>query len=141
MSDYLEMAREALKRDEGVVAHAYFDSEGFITIGCGRLIDKRLGGGLSDDEINYLLNNDLFRAEKTARALFAGFDRLSEARKAVLVNMAFNLGQTRLAGFQRLREAVKEQDWEQAAKEMLDSRWAKQVGNRAVRLANQMRQG
>jgi lysozyme len=127
--------------DEGKIPHAYQDSEGFWTIGCGRLIDQRLGGGLSDDEINYLLNNDVFRADKEARSLFAGFDRLSDARKAVLVNMAFNLGQTRLAGFQRLREAVKEQDWEQAAAEMLDSRWAKQVGNRAVRLANQMRQG
>jgi lysozyme len=138
---YLDLARAQLKADEGVIPHAYQDSEGFWTIGCGRLIDKRLGGGLSDDEINYLLNNDLFRAEKTARALFAGFDRLSDARKAVLVNMAFNLGQTRLAGFHRLREAVKEQDWEQAAKEMLDSRWSQQVGQRAVRLANQMRQG
>jgi lysozyme len=138
---YLDLARAQLKADEGVIPHAYQDSEGFWTIGCGRLIDKRLGGGLSDDEINYLLNNDLFRAEKTARALFAGFDRLSEARKAVLVNMAHNLGQTRLAGFQRLREAVKEQDWEQAAKEMIDSRWRVQVGDRAVRLAEQMRRG
>jgi lysozyme len=138
---YLDLARAQLKADEGVIPYAYQDSEGYWTIGCGRLIDKRLGGGLSDDEINYLLNNDLFRAEKTARALFAGFDRLSEARKAVLVNMAHNLGQTRLAGFQRLREAVKEQDWEQAAAELLDSKWATQVGQRAVRLANQMRQG
>jgi lysozyme len=138
---YLDLARAQLKADEGVIPHAYQDSEGYWTIGCGRLIDKRLGGGLSDDEINYLLNNDLFRAEKTARALFAGFDRLSDARKAVLVNMSFNLGQTRLAGFQRLREAVKEQDWEQAAAELLDSKWATQVGQRAVRLAEQMRRG
>jgi lysozyme len=55
--------------------------------------------------------------------------------------MSFNLGQTRLAGFQRLREAVKEQDWEQAAAELLDSKWATQVGQRAVRLAEQMRRG
>jgi lysozyme len=138
---YLDLARAQLKADEGTVPHAYQDSEGYWTIGCGRLIDKRLGGGLSDDEINYLLNNDLFRADKEARSLFAGFDRLSDARKAVLISMVFNLGQTRLAGFQRLREAVKEQDWEQAAKEMLDSRWSQQVGQRAVRLANQMREG
>jgi lysozyme len=138
---YLDLARAQLKADEGTVPHAYQDSEGYWTIGCGRLIDKRLGGGLSDDEINYLLNNDLFRADKEARSLFAGFDRLSDARKAVLISMVFNLGQTRLAGFQRLREAVKEQDWEQAAKEMLDSRWSQQVGQRAVRLAEQMRRG
>jgi lysozyme len=135
---YLDLARAQLKADEGVKQFPYRDTVGKLTVGCGRNLDDV---GLSDDEINYLLNNDLFRAEKTARALFAGFDRLSDARKAVLVNMAFNLGQTRLAGFQRLREAVKELDWEQAAAEMLDSRWAKQVGQRAIRLANQMRQG
>jgi lysozyme len=138
---YLDLARAQLKADEGVIPHAYQDSEGYWTIGCGRLIDKRLGGCLSDDEINYLLNNDLFRADKEARSLFAGFDRLSDARKAVLISMAFNLGQTRLAGFQRLREAVKELDWEQAAAEMLDSKWAAQVGQRAQRLAQQMRTG
>lgn len=138
---YLDIARSQLMVDEGKVPHAYQDSEGYWTIGVGRLIDQRLGGGLSDDEINYLLNNDVFRADKEARSLFAGFDSLSDARKAVLVNMAFNLGQTRLAGFQRLREAVKEQDWEQAAKEMIDSRWAAQTGQRAIRLAKQMRDG
>jgi lysozyme len=135
---YLDIARSQLMVDEGVKRFPYRDTVGKLTVGCGRNLDDV---GLSDDEINYLLNNDLFRAEKTARALFAGFDRLSDARKAVLVNMAFNLGQTRLAGFHRLREAVKEQDWEQAAKEMIDSRWAKQTGQRAVRLANQMREG
>ena len=138
---YLDIARSQLMVDEGTVPHAYQDSEGYWTIGCGRLIDKRLGGGLSEDEINLLLDNDIRKAEAIARTLFPGFPSLSDARKAVLVNMAHNLGQTRLAGFQRLREAVKELDWEQAAAEMLDSRWAKQVGQRAVRLANQMRVG
>jgi lysozyme len=135
------MARAQLMVDEGCIPHAYTDSEGYLTIGVGRLIDKRLGGGLSEDEIRVMLTNDILKAEGAARTLFPGFDGLSDARKAVLVNMAFNLGQTRLAGFQRLREAVKKLDWEQAAAEMLDSLWAKQVGQRAVRLANQMRQG
>jgi lysozyme len=135
---YLHIAQAQLKVDEGVKRFPYRDTVGKLTIGCGRNLEDV---GLSDEEINFLLTQDLYRADMTARTLFPGFERLSDARKAVLVNMAFNLGQTRLAGFQRLREAVKELDWEQAAAEMLDSRWAKQVGQRAVRLANQMRQG
>jgi lysozyme len=135
---YLHIAQAQLKVDEGVKRFPYRDSVGKLTIGCGRNLDDV---GLSDEEINFLLTQDLYRADMTARTLFPGFERLSDARKAVLVNMAFNLGQTRLAGFQRLREAVKEQDWEQAAKEMLDSRWSQQVGQRAVRLAEQMRRG
>jgi lysozyme len=135
---YLHIAQAQLKVDEGVKRFPYRDSVGKLTIGCGRNLDDV---GLSDEEINFLLTQDLYRADMTARTLFPGFDRLSDARKAVLVNMSFNLGQTRLAGFQRLREAVKEQDWEQAAKEMLDSRWSQQVGQRAVRLAEQMRRG
>jgi lysozyme len=135
---YLHIAQAQLKVDEGVKRFPYRDTVGKLTIGCGRNLEDV---GLSDEEINFLLTQDLYRADMTARTLFPGFERLSDARKAVLVNMAFNLGQTRLAGFHRLREAVKEQDWEQAAKEMIDSRWASQVGNRAVRLANQMRTG
>jgi lysozyme len=135
---YLHIAQAQLKVDEGVKRFPYRDSVGKLTIGCGRNLDDV---GLSDEEINFLLTQDLYRADMTARTLFPGFERLSDARKAVLVNMAFNLGQTRLAGFQRLREAVKEQDWEQAAKEMLDSRWSQQVGQRAVRLAKQMKEG
>jgi lysozyme len=135
---YLHIAQAQLKVDEGVKRFPYRDTVGKLTIGCGRNLEDV---GLSDEEINFLLTQDLYRADMTARTLFPGFERLSDARKAVLVNMAFNLGQTRLAGFQRLREAVKEQDWEQAAAELLDSKWATQVGQRAVRLANQMRQG
>ena len=56
MGDDLE---RQLRRDEGVVEHAYIDSEGWTTIGVGRLIDKRKGGRLRDDEIEYLLQNDI----------------------------------------------------------------------------------
>jgi lysozyme len=69
------------------------------------------------------------------------FDKLTETRKAVLLNMALNLGRSRLAGFKRFLEAIHAEAWEQAASEMLDSRWRQQVGDRAVRLAKQMRDG
>jgi lysozyme len=136
-----ELVRAQLKIDEGTIPHAYMDSEGYWTIGVGRLIDKRLGGHLRPDEIDFLLDNDIARAEVDAKALIPSFDELSDVRKAVLVNMAFNLGRERLAAFQRFREAVAAQEWARAAGEMLDSRWAEQVGIRAQRLAKQMMEG
>ena len=135
---YLDITRAQLMADEGNKRFPYRCTAGKLTIGVGRNLDDV---GISDDEIKYLLNNDIYRAEIAARTLFPSFDSLSDARKAVLINMAFNLGQTRLAGFKRLREAVEAKAWEQAAVEMLDSKWAVQVGQRAQRLAQQMRQG
>jgi lysozyme len=138
---YRDTLRETLKRDEGVVDHAYMDSEGYWTIGCGRLIDKRAGGRLRPQEIDLLLENDIEEAEADARELFPSFDSLSDARKVVLVSMAFNLGRNRLGGFRKLRSAVAAGDWETAAAEMGNSLWASQVGPRAVRLAKMMKEG
>ena len=138
---YRDIVRAQLRVDEGTVEYAYQDSEGYWTIGVGRLIDKRLGGRLRPEEIAMMLENDITQAEEDAKALFPGFESLVDARKAVLVNLAFNMGRNRLATFQRLRRAVSEGDWEWAAAEMLDSRWSEQVGQRAVRLAEQMKKG
>lgn len=138
---YLDAVKSDLRRDEGCVEHAYTDSQGYLTIGVGRLIDGRIGGKLRPDEIDLMLENDITQAEAVARTLFPAFAGLSDARKAVCVEMAFNLGQTRLAAFQRLREAVSAGAWEQASAEMLDSRWAEQVGARAQRLAKAMKEG
>lgn len=131
-------ARAQLKIDEGVARWPYKDTVGKVTIGVGRnLTDK----GLRSDEIELLLEHDLDDAEADARALFPGFDQLSELRQAALVNMAFNLGRDRLAGFAQVRAAVEAGDFNRAAAEMLDSKWARQVGARAQRLARAMREG
>ena len=135
------MVKDQLKADEGVRESAYTDSQGYLTIGVGRLIDGRIGGKLRPDEIDLMLENDIAQAEATARTLFPAFESLSDARKAVLTEMAFNLGSARLAAFQRFRQAVYAGAWAQAAAEMMDSRWAEQVGARAQRLATQMREG
>lgn len=136
---YREIAAEQIKADEGVVPHAYQDTEGFWTIGCGRLIDQRRGGKLRADEIDLMLENDIRAAEYDAKALFECFDRLSDTRKAVLLNMAFNLGRNRLAGFVNFRAAVEIGDFTAAADHMLSSKWAAQVKGRAVRLAKMIR--
>lgn len=139
--NHRDIVRAQLRIDEGTVPYAYYDSEGYLSIGVGRLIDRRLGGRLRSDEIALMLENDIIEAEAVAKTLFPSFSQLSDTRKAVLINMAFNLGQTRLAGFKRFREAVGAEQWYRAAEEMLDSRWADQVGIRAQRLAQQMREG
>jgi lysozyme len=135
---HLDIVRAQLRIDEDSRPFPYKDSEGILTIGIGRNLEHV---GLRPDEIVYLLDNDIKVAEATARVLFENFDGLSENRRAVLVNMAFNLGQTRLSAFKDFRAAINARNFEQAAEEMLDSKWAKQVGVRALRLAKQMREG
>ena len=128
--------QQMLLRHEGKRNKPYTDSVGKLTIGIGRNLDDK---GLSDDEIFHLLNNDIADAIEDVRHCFSCYDQISEARKMVLVSMAFNLGRTRLAKFVRFIGAVHLGRWEEAAEEMLDSTWAKQVGDRAVTLATMMR--
>jgi lysozyme len=133
--------KEQLKRDEGVVRYAYEDSLGFLTIGCGRLIDDRRSGGLSPSEIDFLLANDI--SEKSAQVLEAlpWARDLNEPRLAVLINMAFQMGIRGLLGFPGMLGAVRTGDYKAAAEHMLDSKWEKQTPTRAHRLADQMESG
>jgi lysozyme len=130
-----------LVRDEGMVRHAYQDSLGFWTIGIGRLIDKRLGGGITEDEARYLLRNDIARVEAECRREFPWFGALDEVREAVVLNMVFNLGMVKFKGFVNTIADIAAGNYESAASRMLQSKWAQQVGNRALRLAEMMRTG
>lgn len=143
----LSLLSAELERDEGKVPYAYPDSRGFWTIGIGRLIDKRKGGRLTEDEIQYLFANDV--KEKTAdldREL-PWWRSLSPVRQRVLLNMCFNLGigsrnpPSGLLAFKNTLQAVKEGRWGDAANGMLESKWADQVGERADRLAEMMKKG
>lgn len=138
MTSYLQIAEAQLRVDEGVQKKPYRDTVGKLTIGIGRNLDDI---GLSDEEIEFLFANDVDRAATDIRRLVPLFDALSETRKAVLVNMIFNLGPTRLAGFKKFLAAVNEGRYSDAAREMLDSAWAQQVTDRAVRLSLQMARG
>lgn len=135
-------AKERLRRmlivHEGLRLKPYRCPAGYLTIGVGRNLEAR---GISREEAMVLLENDIAEAEAAARGFFPAFDRLEEPRQAVLVDMAFNLGAVRLGGFRRFWAALERGDFEQAAREMLDSKWAKQVGPRARRLAEMMRRG
>lgn len=132
--------RAWVKKAEKLALALYTDSEGFLTIGYGRLLDPKKGGCISPDEAEYLLTNDLKKAEKACETLPVYLE-LSPVRQAVLVEMCFNLGFDGLRGFQKMLAALKQQAYEEASAEMLSSKWRTQVGNRAVRLAEQMRTG
>ena len=130
-----------LRDEEGEVLHAYSDSEGWLTIGCGRLIDKRKGGGISAEESAYLLANDISKFERELDNSIGWWRDLSDPRQAVLLGMAFQMGAAGLLGFKNTLSMVKAGDYAGAAANMLLSKWAKQTPGRAKRLSEQMRLG
>lgn len=130
-----------LKGDEDVIPHAYQDHLGYWTIGVGRLIDKRKGGGLRPDEITYLLNNDIDERIEALTRRLPWFQNLDDARKGVLLNMSFQLGVDGLLGFKNTLKLIEEGKYENAAHAMLQSLWAKQTPQRAKRMSEQMRTG
>ena len=133
--------KQQLIRDEGSVSHAYEDSLGFLTIGVGRLIDSRRGGGLAPDEIEYLLTNDVIEKSRQVLAALPWTTKLSEPRFAVLVNMAFQMGIGGLLKFKRMLGSIENGQYKEASMEMLDSLWAQQTPERAKRLSKQMETG
>jgi len=139
---YDRKAMEAeLRRDEGEVLHAYKDSEGYLTLGVGRLIDKRRGGGISLAESAVLLGNDMDAVEAELDLKLPWWRTLDAVRQRVLMNMAFNLGVPGLLKFHSTLKSVRESRWEAAAAGMESSLWRRQVGARAHRLEAMMRTG
>lgn len=127
--------------DEGFVPYAYQDSEGYLTIGIGRMIDKRLKGGISKDEALYLLTNDIKAVQSDLDAKLPWWRNMSENRQEALCNMCFNLGIDKLLGFSNTLKFLSLGQYDQAADGMLKSKWATQVGDRAKRLADMIRKG
>jgi lysozyme len=130
-----------LTQFEGSVPYAYQDHLGFWTIGIGRLIDQRKGGGLSQDEIAYLLDNDIRKCTTKVLAAFPWAADLNEPRMAVLVNMCFQLGMNGLLGFTNTLADIKAGNFDDAALGMLRSKWATQTPDRAKCLSKQMATG
>ena len=127
--------RADLIRDEGFRAYAYQDSLGHWTIGHGRLIDKALGGGITEGEAEYLLDNDITRVCRELDRHMFGWRLWPHPAGNALANMAFNLGWSRLSQFHKMLDALRREDFATAAQEALDSLWASQVGRRAERVA------
>jgi len=131
-----ERLKQTLRRHEGERSEIYKCSAGFHTIGVGHNLDTM---PLSGRVIDLMLDDDIEIAIRDIKRNIHYFDDLSEEVQEVLVNMCFNLGVTRLMKFKKMFEAIEESDWSRAADEALDSKWARQVGNRAEELAGVLR--
>ena len=137
----MSMIIEMLRKHEGVETHAYVDTVGKVTIGVGRNIDKNGGIGLSQREIDYLLASDVERVEAELSRAFEWYDSLNDARKDAMMDMCFNMGLPRLSKFKKSLAAMSNRHYEIAAVEFLDSRWAVQVGQRAITISEIIRTG
>lgn len=126
-----------LSRDEGRRNRIYTDTVGKVSGGIGRNLTDV---GFSDDEIELMYRNDLAKTLAFLDANLAWWRNLDAVRQRVVINMAFNM-RARLLGFTNTLAAIQTQDWQGAHDGMLDSEWAKQVGDRATRLANMMLTG
>jgi lysozyme len=127
-----------LKRDEGFRDRPYRDSAGVLTVGYGWNMETR---PMRESEATARLSNDRDHAIRELARAFPWFEALSDNRRRALANMAFNLGLSRLRSFRKMLKALAEEDFETAANEALNSRWAEQVGNRADRIATLIRSG
>ena len=128
---------DQLIRHEGVKLKPYFDTENILTIGIGRNLE---GKGLSMDEAMLLLKNDINETIDSLENM-GFYQKCNDARKIVLINMAFNLGINGLLRFKKMIEAINADNYELAYHEMLDSKWSNQVKGRAHELAKIMQKG
>ncbi len=141
----IEALREQLKIDEGVKYEIYKDHLGYPTFGIGHLITENDpehgepdGKEISEDRVNEVFATDVAKFVSESKILFPDLDELPDVAQQVIVNMAFNMGRPRLSKFKNFIAGVNDRDWTRAAEEMMDSRWATQVGDRAIRLRNQI---
>lgn len=136
MNYNISKLKSQLQRHEGLRLKPYKDSVGVLTVGYGRNLEEI---EITEIQANEWLLDDVFSAEEELEAAYPWVNNLSEKRQRVLVNMSFNLGLTKLMKFKKMWAALEKGDMNDAAEEMLNSKWANQVGKRAEELAKMMR--
>lgn len=134
---YLAIAEESIKQHEGFRSFPYRCSANKLTIGYGRNIEDR---GITLEEAEHLLFNDIKDAEEFLQNYEFWHD-LNDVRKAVLLDMVFNLGVARFKKFKKMIRYLSARDYVNAAREMKDSAWYRQVKSRAVTLCRRMKTG
>jgi lysozyme len=142
----IEKLREQLKIDEGCVYEIYNDHLGYATFGIGHLVtesDPELGSDIgtevSESRVVEAFEQDVQTVLSDCAILYPDFDELPEETQQVIANMMFNLGRPRLSAFKGMKAGVDARDWNEAADQMVDSRWYRQVGARAERLVERIR--
>lgn len=129
-----EDLEDMITRHEGIRLKPYKDSVGKLTIGIGRNLDDR---GITEAEARMMLKYDIAIAEE-ALLKYPWYLNLDQVRKEILINMMFNLGSVKFHQFKRLHHFIANKDYQNAAEEMIQSKWCIQVGNRAKELAAMM---
>ena len=142
----IDKLRKQLEIDEGVKYEIYLDHLGYPTFGIGHLVvpdDKEyredVGTRVSEERVRECFDKDVESVLRDCTLLYKDFDELPEEVQQIVANMMFNMGYTRLSKFKGMKRGVDARDWNKAADEMVDSRWYKQVTNRANRLVERMR--
>ena len=142
----IDELRQEIQNDEGRVNSVYLDHLSQPTIGIGHLIKESdpeyglpVGTVIDDERINELFDQDIKVTLSECEQLYGNFNDLPEEVQKILANMMFNLGRPRLSKFRKLCKAVADRDWQECAVQMEDSRWHKQVTNRANRLISRMK--
>ena len=129
---------EQLKIHEGFRSNVYTCSGGKKTVGYGRNLQDI---GISEEEAEMLLKNDIYEATNQLLNAFPWMATFSDVRISAMINFTFNVGIGTVRKFSNTIEYLKNEDWEAAADEMMDSKWAEQVGDRAIQITEQIRTG
>ena len=142
----IEKLRKQLEIDEGCVYKIYNDHLGYATFGIGHLVTESdpeqgqsLGTPVSSERVAEAFDSDIETVLSDCNILYPDFEDLPEEAQQIIANMMFNLGRPRLSKFVGMKRGVDSKDWDAAADEMIDSRWYRQVGARAERLVDRMR--
>jgi len=142
----IEKLREQLKIDEGCVYEIYNDHLGYATFGIGHLViesdpenGQEVGTPVSESRVIEAFEQDVQTVLSDCTILYPDFEELPEEAQQVIANMMFNMGRPRLSAFKGMKAGVDARDWNEAADQMVDSRWYRQVGARAERLVERMR--
>tara|TARA_B100000131_G_scaffold322050_1_gene374695 strand:- start:12 stop:458 length:447 start_codon:yes stop_codon:yes gene_type:complete len=141
----IDKLREELKIDEGVKYEIYLDHLSLPTLGVGHLIKDTdpenglpVGTKIEEERVNELFDEDIQVTIQECKYLYNDFDDLPEEAQRIIANMMFNLGRPRLSRFLKMKQHVDNRDFVSASKEMKNSKWYRQVTNRAQRLCDRM---
>ena len=143
----IDKLREEIAADEGRRNEVYLCSESKRTVGIGHLITAddpewpmEVGDSITDERIDEMFDTDIAVTIDDCQLIFDDFSFMPEEAQRVFANMCFQLGRPRLSKFKRSIKLANEGKWLECSKEILDSRWAKQTPNRAMRLSNRLAQ-
>ena len=137
-TDTFNEMTEEIKADEGVVNEVYLDHLGLPTVGVGHLIREHdpeygldVGTQVDSERVHELFEADLYTCVAETKLLYPQFEELPAEAQKILCNMMFNMGRPRLSRFHKMKKAVDSSNWIEAANQMLDSKWARQVPNKS----------